>query len=75
MGTLLSLAHFFITLMMYSTCGFPVFRRIWRTSLNVSLVNKKQRKEKLTRNEYELSAEKLNSFYVNFDSEDEVLTI
>ena len=36
-GTLFSFAHFFIVRMMYSTCGLPVFRRICKTSLSVSL--------------------------------------
>lgn len=38
--TRLSLAHFFMILMMYSTCGFPVFLRMASISLSVSL-NKK----------------------------------
>ena len=36
-GIRFSLAHFFIVRMMYSTWGFPVFRKICNTSRSVSL--------------------------------------
>ena len=42
-GILFSFAHFFIVRMMYSTWGFPVLRRICRTSLNVSLRKDKEK--------------------------------
>ncbi len=45
-ATLLSLAHFFMMRMMYSTCGFPVLLNIGKTSFSVSLKTNKANKER-----------------------------